>query len=123
MHEGVITCTADSKLGEVARILLENRIHALVVTDGDASVGVVSQTDLVLARQGRSRQQAAELTAGDVMTPNPLTCEPDMLLADAVTLMTRRGMHRLFVTEPGKPDVPIGVLSFSDIVKRIARPT
>lgn len=123
MHEGVITCPAEFKLGEVARTLLDNRIHALVVTEGDVPIGVVSQTDLVLARQGRSRQQAAELTARDVMTPNPLTCEPDMLLADAVTLMTRRGYHRLFVTDPENPGVPIGVLSFSDIVKRIARPT
>jgi CBS domain-containing protein len=46
-----------------------------------------------------------------------------MLLADAVTLMTRRGYHRLFVTEPENPGIPVGVLSFSDIVKRIARPT
>jgi crotonyl-CoA carboxylase/reductase len=123
MHEGVITCPVEAKLAEVARLLLENRIHAVVVTRDDTPVGVVSQTDLVLARQGRSRQQAAVLTAGDVMTPNPLTCEPDMLLADAVTLMARRGIHRLFVTEPDEPRVPIGVLSFSDILKRIARPT
>ena len=123
MHKGVITCPADFKLAEVARTLLDNRIHALVVTDGDEPVGVVSQTDLVLARQGRSREQAAVLTARDVMTPNPLTSEPDMLLADAVTLMARRGIHRLFVTLPDNPGVPIGVLSFSDILKRIARPT
>ncbi len=122
MHEGVITCSADSELPAVARILVEHRIHALVVTEGDDAVGVISQTDLVLARQGRSREQAALLTARDVMTPNPLTCEPDTLLADAVTMMTRRGIHRLFVTHPDNPGVPIGVLSFSDIVKRIARP-
>ena len=123
MAEGVITCPTEAKLAELARTLLDNRIHALVVTQDDTPVGVVSQTDLVLARQGRSRQQAAVLTAADVMTPNPLTCEPDMLLADAVTLMARRGIHRLFVTQPDNPRVPIGVLSFSDILKRIARPS
>ena len=123
MHEGLITCPVDAKLAEVARLLLDNHIHAAVVTEDDSAIGVVSQTDLVLARQGRSRQQAAALTAGDVMTPNPLTCEPDMLLADAVTLMARRGIHRLFVTKPDNPRVPVGVLSFTDILKRIARPS
>jgi CBS domain-containing protein len=123
MHEGLITCPVDAKLAEVARLLLDNRIHAAVVTKDDSAIGVVSQTDLVLARQGRSRQQAAALTAGDVMTPHPLTCEPDMLLADAVTLMARRGIHRLFVTKPDNPRVPVGVLSFTDILKRIARPS
>ena len=123
MHEGLITCSADAKLAEVARLLLDNHIHAAVVTKDDTAIGVVSQTDLVLARQGRSRQQAAKLTAGDVMTPDPLTCQPDMLLADAVTLMARHGIHRLFVTNPENPRVPVGVLSFTDILKRIARPS
>ena len=123
MHEGVITCPADATLPEVARLLLEHRIHAAVVTQDDVAIGVVSQTDLVLARQGRSREQAVTLTAGDVMTPDPLTCRPDMLLADAVTLMARRGIHRLFVTKSDDERMPVGVLSFTDILHRIARPS
>jgi crotonyl-CoA carboxylase/reductase len=117
MHLGIISCTPDDTIGTVAKVMVEKEIHAVVVMDtlGQA-IGVVSQTDMVLARQGRTPDQARAMLASAVMTPGCATCDADMLLSDAVSLMTGRRMHRLVVTEKEKP---VGVISMTDVVRKI----
>ncbi len=122
MHPGVISCTREETLGAVAKTMVDNDVHAIVVIENDEAVGVVSQTDMVLARQGRTPDQAAELLAGDVMSRGCATVDKDERLSSAVTTMTRLSIHRLVVTETkdGKA-VPVGVLSMTDIVRPIVR--
>jgi crotonyl-CoA carboxylase/reductase len=116
MHSGIISCTPEDTIGTVAKIMVAMEIHAVVVMDKGKAIGVVSQTDMVLARQGRTSDQARSLQAKDVMTPGCATCDADILLSDAVSLMTGRRMHRLIVTEK---EQPIGVLSMTDVVRKI----
>ena len=117
MHRGIISCAPDDTVGAVAKIMVGNEIHAVVVMDVQgAAVGVVSQTDMVLARQGRTPDQARSMLASEVMTPGCATCDAEMLLSDAVSLMTGRRMHRLVVTEQGQP---VGVISMTDVVRKI----
>jgi crotonyl-CoA carboxylase/reductase len=117
MHMGIISCTPDDTIGTVAKIMVEKEIHAVVVMDGQGkAIGVVSQTDMVLARQGRTPDQARAMLASQVMTPGCATCDAEMLLSDAVSLMTGRRMHRLVVTEKEKP---VGVISMTDVVRKI----
>ena len=117
MHLGIISCTPDDTIGSVAKIMVEKEIHAVVVMDAQGkAIGVVSQTDMVLARQGRTPDQARAMLASQVMTPGCATCDADMLLSDAVSLMTGRRMHRLVVTEKEKP---VGVISMTDVVRKI----
>ncbi len=121
MNFGVISCQPETGLSDVARSMLTNRIHAVVVvsTEGQAE-GIVSQTDIVLAQQGRSVEQSAALTAADVMTPGLISCTPDRNLSDAVTLMTRNRIHRLVVVEEqGDKLAPVGILSMTDVVRRL----
>ncbi|HRZ08186.1 MAG TPA: CBS domain-containing protein, partial [Candidatus Competibacteraceae bacterium] len=56
------------------------------------------------------------MRAKDIMTPGCATCDADMLLSDAVSLMTGRRMHRLIVTDK---DQPVGVISMTDVVRKI----
>ena len=117
MHRGIISCTPDDNVGTVAKIMVDKEIHAVVVMDADGrAVGVVSQTDMVLARQGRTPEQARTMLAREVMTPGCATCDADMLLSDAVSLLTARRMHRLVVTEN---EQPVGVISMTDVVRKI----
>jgi crotonyl-CoA carboxylase/reductase len=117
MHMGIIACTPDDTIGTVAKIMVDKEIHAVVVMDAQGkAIGVVSQTDMVLARQGRTPDQARAMLASQVMTPGCATCDAGMLLSDAVSLMTGRRMHRLVVTEKEKP---VGVISMTDVVRKI----
>jgi signal-transduction protein with cAMP-binding, CBS, and nucleotidyltransferase domain len=96
--------------------MIDNDIHALVVIEGEKAVGVLSQTDIVLARQGRTVEYARELSVGELMTQGCATVEVDAQLSGAVTDMMKRRIHRLVVTENGKP---VGVLSMTDLVRRL----
>jgi crotonyl-CoA carboxylase/reductase len=117
MHFGIISCLPDDNVGSVAKIMVDKEIHAVIVMDPDGkAIGVVSQTDMVLARQGRTAEQARTMLAREVMTPGCATCDADMLLSDAVSLLTARRMHRLVVTEN---DQPVGVISMTDVVRKI----
>lgn len=121
MHQGVIVCNTATPLPEVARTMLANNIHAVVVVaDDERAAGVVSQTDLVLAQQGRPVERAAALTAGEVMTPGLVSCTADRKLSEAVTLMTRNRIHRLVVVEEQAGKLaPVGIVSMTDVVRRL----
>ncbi len=116
MHKGFISCTKNDSLGSAAKIMIENDIHALVVTDGDEVAGVLSQTDLVLALQGRKAKDASKMPVGEVMTEGCATCDVDSPMSEAITQMMKLRIHRLLVTENDKP---VGVLSMTDIVRRM----
>ena len=120
MHPGVISCARGESVGDVANTMITNDIHAIIVIEDEQAVGVVSQTDIVLARQGRSIEQARMLTAGDIMSKGCVTADREESLSSAVTTMTRLSIHRLVVTEKRNGrNVPIGVLSMTDIVGRM----
>ena len=118
MHYGVIACAASTPVDEVAQRMSDYHVHAIVVTDSQGyAVGIVSQTDIVLARQGRSQEVLAHLSAADVMSPHVVSCTPETSISEAITLMTRNHIHRLVVADHrgGKP-WPVGVLSMTDII-------
>ena len=117
MHRGVFSCKPDDTLATVAMMMVDKEIHAVIVMEqGGKAIGVVSQTDMVLARQGRTADQARAMLARDVMTPGCATCDADMLLSEAVSLLTARRMHRLVVT---MNDQVAGVISLTDVVHKL----
>lgn len=118
MHAGVLTCGMDATVEEMGSLLLGHKIHALVVVDEGSAVGVVSQTDLVLARQGRRPEVFRLMTAREIMSPDLVACEAGTRITEAITTMTRRRIHRLVVVEQvGGKRVPLGVVSMTDIVR------
>jgi crotonyl-CoA carboxylase/reductase len=120
MRKDVISCRVDSTIEDVVKLLVLHRIHAVVAVDNEGKpVGVISQTDIVLARQGRTQEEARQLKVWWVMTPGCLTCAPTTQLAEAVTLMTRNRVHRLLVTESdGTRETMVGILSMTDVVNK-----
>lgn len=123
MHVGLITCAPDNSLDEAARIMVDRDIHALVVARADGEpLGVISQTDLVLARQGRGAEELDRLRARDIMTPGVLTVDESAPLHQAVTLLTSRRIHRLVVTrQQGDHAKAVGILSMTDVVRKMIR--
>ncbi|TVR84428.1 MAG: crotonyl-CoA carboxylase/reductase [Rhodospirillales bacterium] len=115
MHPGIISCDRSDKLLEAAKRMVDSDVHALVVIEGDRAVGVLSQTDIVLARQGRTIDDVKRFTVGDWMTEGCATVDVGDPMSRAITAMMKQRIHRLVVTEGGKP---VGVLSMTDIVRK-----
>ncbi len=119
MRRTVISCAPETKVEEIVHLLGSRGVHAVVVAgESGAPVGVVSRTDLVLARQGRSPEAARGLRAREVMTRGVVTCTPETTLDSAVTLMTKNRLHRLVVMgERDGVTRMVGMLSMSDVIE------
>jgi len=123
MHPGLLTCRPDATLGQVAVLLSQHHVHALIVTDRDGRpIGIISDYDLLagewLSADSRSLSTMRNLTAGDLMSAPIDTVEASLPLGVAAHLLIEKDINRLLVTEKG---VPAGVISTSDFVSSIAR--
>lgn len=123
MHPGILTCKLDSTLGQVAVLLNQHHVHALIVTDRDERVlGIISDFDLLagewLSSDSESLATMRTLTASDLMSHPVDSVEADVPLSEAVNQLIDKEISRLLVTENGKP---VGVISLSDFVASIAQ--
>lgn len=142
MTRNPITVRPEALLQEVIQTLAERRISGLpVVNESGKLLGVVSETDLMWresgvtppayimlldsviylenpARYERDLHKALGQTAGEIMTPDPVTITPDKPLSDAARLMHERNIHRLPVLDTAGQVV--GILTRGDIVRAMA---
>jgi len=98
MHETIVEMTA-KRLGVVG-----------VIDEAGYLVGVITDGDL-----RRNIERGLEHTAGEFMTRDPKTIEPDDLVDDAVTLFDEHRITSLFVVkDDGEGKKPVGVLHIHD---------
>ena len=122
MRAGLITCKPNATLGQVAVLLNQHQVHALIVTDRDGRAnGIISDFDLMagewLSSDTESLAAMRNLTASDLMTHPVDSVEANIPLAEAVNLIMEKDVSRLLVTESGKP---VGIISLSDFISSIA---
>jgi CBS domain-containing protein len=122
MHHGLLTCRPNATLGQVAVLLNQNHIHALIVTDRDGRAeGIISDYDLLagewLSRDAEGLAVMRKLTAADLMSKPVDSVEANLPLSEAVKELIQKDISRLLVTDKGKP---VGVISTSDFVASIA---
>lgn len=122
MHEGVITCTPDTPVTEVADTMNVHDISALVLVDKEGyAVGVISRTDLLNATfvQPYLRHWRG-LAARHLMSSPVISVGAETPIEEAMTLIRDRKIHRVVVTEAkGGRERPIGILSVTDLVRRL----
>ena len=123
MHRGLITCRQSAALGQVAVLLYQHHVHALVVADRDGRpVGILSDFDLLagewLSADAESLATMRKLTAGDLMSHPITSVEADLPLSQAAQVMIEKDINRLLVTENGKA---VAIISSSDFVASLVR--
>lgn len=109
----VVTVTPEMTIGEAAKVLAENRIGALVVTDDGAKVrGILSERDLVREMGARG---AACLTdrVDNVMTRNVYACKPDDSADLVLQTMTNKRFRHIPVMDGVRM---VGLISIGDVV-------
>jgi len=122
MHTGLITCKPNATLGQVAVLLDQHQVHALIVTDRDGRPnGIISDLDLMagewLSSDAESLKVMRSLTASDLMTQPVDSVEANVPISEAVNLLTEKNVSRLLVTDNGKP---VGIISLSDFIASMA---
>jgi CBS domain-containing protein len=116
-----VVANLDMPLADAAAMMDFYRISGLPIVDWNGMlVGVLSQTDLLHARTTDVLWSSwPGLAVRHLMSHPVISVRPDVSVDDAARLMEERGIHRLVVTDT-TGDVPIGVLSVSDLVRSMA---
>jgi CBS domain-containing protein len=134
------TVRADTRVGDIARLLLDRNLSGVpVVNDAGEVVGLVTQSDLVtrhahvhfpfylnilggvipLRGEHRFQQEMRRVTgrtAADVMTTEVVTVGPDTPLDDVATLLAEEGHNPLPVLRGRRL---VGLISRADLVRLV----
>jgi signal-transduction protein with cAMP-binding, CBS, and nucleotidyltransferase domain len=111
----VHTIAASDSVYNAIRLMADKQIGALVVTDAEAIVGIVTERDY--ARKVVLMDRSSKTTAvRDIMSPHVRFVQLEQTTYDCMALMTERRMRHLPVLQDGKL---IGMVSIGDLVKEI----
>lgn len=118
MRHGVLTCRPDTPMRHIARMMVSNGVHAVLVrgaaagqSGGDEAWSVVS--DLDVARAAGRSARGEDVVAADACGP-ALTADPGERLTDVARRMADRNATHLLVLEPETGE-PVGVISALDV--------
>ena len=110
----VLTVGPNEKVSAAVRLLADNRIGALVVTNGDQKiVGIISERDIVRIL-GKDGAPSLDYSVRDVMTPKVSICNENHTIHDVMEIMTRGRFRHLPVEKAGMLH---GIISIGDVVK------
>ena len=109
----IVQCNVDATVRDATAVLSQRRIGAMPVEEDGAIAGIFSERDVIhcLAIKGEA---ALDLTVRDAMTSPAITVGPETAVMAALSLMTRRRIRHLPVTEGGRT---VGFVSIGDLVK------
>ncbi len=111
MTSSVLSIDPHENVVAAAEKMLENKIHALVVAEGDKPLGIISTYDLVLVMTLSDFDKSTRVE--EVMVRELVTIEPTEPLKKALKKMIDYNIRRIVVEEEGKV---VGILSLIDII-------
>ena len=116
MRVGVVTCRPQTKLADVARMMVGYDVHSIVVEDvGETQPwGIVTSLDLA-----RAPGELDSLTAGEVASTDLVTIKSNESLETAAKLMAEHGISHLIAVQPDM-DLPAGMISARDLAAALA---
>src|SRR5262245_52426648 len=111
MTEDPRSIGASASVVEAARLMREEHIGSLPITDDKQLVGMITDRDITT----RVVAEAADLettSVGDVLSRDLISVEPDKDIEEALQLMARHQIRRLPVVEDGRL---VGIVAQADI--------
>ncbi|MFN2221653.1 MAG: cyclic nucleotide-binding/CBS domain-containing protein, partial [Candidatus Promineifilaceae bacterium] len=120
MSVGVLTCSPDTSVVELTRILLEKDLEAAVVLDvrGHAA-GIVSRDDLV--KVYATGDDVQDLAVEAMMQDGVPQIPPDIPLTAAAQIMQDRSLRIIFLMHhAGGIEYPAAMLSYTHLLRHMA---
>lgn len=113
MERDVQYAAPRTKASEVASMMMEGFGAVPIVDEQQRLVGIVSEYDLLASLEKGHRW--SELSAQDVMTPNPYSVKPETDVATLVHVLLKSNLIRVPVVDAD--DKLIGIVARRDILR------
>jgi CBS domain-containing protein len=101
---------ASQSVGDAARVMRDEDVGSLPVTDQGRLIGVITDRDIAVRVVAEGRADSA--TVADALSRNPVTVTPEHDLDDALKLMARHQVRRLPVVEDERL---VGIVAQADV--------
>lgn len=98
MTKNVATCTPNSNLQEVARLMKQNDCGAVPIVDGNHVMGIITDRDIVI-RAVAEGDNPLDMQAASCMTPDVRTIQENSSLEECLDLMEQEQIRRVVVTD------------------------
>lgn len=117
MTKAAVTDAPDDTLAEAASKMRQQQTGSLLIMEGTKLSGIVTERD-VLKVVGDG-QDPKSVSIRDVMTPDPVTVDPDSSIQEAARIMFDKWFRHLPVTT-GDGQV-VGIISLRDLLSLVAQ--
>ena len=142
MTQPLLSVTPETPLQEAVQLINDHHVSGLPVVDAQGSlIGELSELDLMVRESGvdagpyvmlldsviylrnplnwdRQVHQVLGTSVNDLMRKDVHSCQGDLPLPKAASLLHERGTQRLFVLDTAKK--PVGVVTRGDVVRALA---
>ncbi|MEW6231417.1 MAG: CBS domain-containing protein [Chloroflexota bacterium] len=142
MATEVVSVGPETRVNEIARLMLERQISGVpVIDDSNAVVGIVTELDMIVRNArlhfptyiklldstfylespqhfGEELRRALGTTAKDIMTEKVITVGPEAEVEDVATLMVEKRVNPIPVVADGRL---VGIVSRTDLIKLLIR--
>jgi len=106
-QHGFVTAPPSATVRQAVELMASRHVGAVVVVEDDHLIGIFSERDAVFRVVARGLEPTTTPLA-EVMTPAPVSIEPDRSFGHAMALMQQHRCRHLPVVENGRP---IGIVS------------
>lgn len=113
--ETVVTATPDSELREVTDMLESENVGALVITEDEMPVGIVTDRDAALAIH--QNDDVASVSVEDVMTADPATIQENEEAIEISRAIDEHDVRRFPVVD--EDGTLTGIVTLDDLVATI----
>jgi CBS domain-containing protein len=100
-RDNLLTAVPDTTVDAAARLMAQRGVGAVMVVESSELIGIFTERDAVfrVIAQGRDVQTTR---LGEVMTPAPITVDPDKSFGYALLLMHEKGFRHMPVLDGGR---------------------
>lgn len=117
MTKAAITDAPDDTLAEAAAKMRLQQTGSLLIMEGSKLSGIVTERDLL--KVVGDGQDPKSVSIRDVMTPDPVTVDPDSTIQQAARIMFDKWFRHLPVTS--SDGTVVGVISLRDLLTLVAQ--
>lgn len=111
MNKKIITCSKDSNIKEISKLMKENDIGFIPISDQNKIIGVITDRDIVINLLFNKENNTCKVE--DYITKNIVSIDVNSSIEETLKIMGKNKIKRVLVTLNNKI---VGIISLSDII-------